>query len=113
MTSIAQPSSDEYAPFYAGYVAQATGGDIVARLGRQIDELETLLAPLDDAGASTATPPASGASKKSSATSPTASASSPTGCCAIGRGDTTRSRVLKKTAMSRGRLRRPPAASPA
>lgn len=51
MKQIHLPTSDEYAPFYAGYVAQAGEGDVVNRLTEQIEELQALLAPLDDPAA--------------------------------------------------------------
>lgn len=48
MPQIRRPAPDEYAPFYAGYVTQAGNGDVLARLGAQMSELETMLASLDD-----------------------------------------------------------------
>ncbi|HEX2205557.1 MAG TPA: DinB family protein [Longimicrobium sp.] len=34
-----RPGADEYAPFYAGYVARVPEGDVVATLERQLDEV--------------------------------------------------------------------------
>lgn len=44
--STVRPAADEYAPFYAGYVARVPDGDVVAQMERQIEEVRALLAPL-------------------------------------------------------------------
>jgi hypothetical protein len=41
------PAAEEYAPFYAGYVARVPPGDVVARLRRQGAETAALFRPLD------------------------------------------------------------------
>jgi uncharacterized damage-inducible protein DinB len=49
---IARPNADEYAPFYAGYIARVPDGiDLFALLRRQPDDLRTLLAAVSDAQA--------------------------------------------------------------
>lgn len=45
---IDRPTADEYAPFYAGYVAAVPGTDVVAVLERQRDQFETLGRTLTD-----------------------------------------------------------------
>ena len=45
------PGTDEYAPYYAGYVARVPPGDVVARLRHQITETAALLRPLEAARA--------------------------------------------------------------
>lgn len=45
---IEPPAPDEFAPFYAGYVARVPEGDIVDTLARQIDGTIALLAGLED-----------------------------------------------------------------
>lgn len=41
-----RPAPDEYAPFFAGYVARVPAGDIVATLSAQLDRTLGLLRPL-------------------------------------------------------------------
>ena len=47
-TAIARPSADEYAPFYAGYVARVPDGDVVATLAAQIATTHDLLAAVGE-----------------------------------------------------------------
>ncbi len=50
---ITRPNSDEYAPFYAGYVQRVPdGADLIALLSSQPSELRSLLANVTDAQAS-------------------------------------------------------------
>jgi uncharacterized damage-inducible protein DinB len=51
------PQSDEYAPYYAPYVARVPGGDIVAILATQIDDTIALLRELTDEQAARAYAP--------------------------------------------------------
>lgn len=51
MPSIERPTSDEYAPFYAGYIAKVPAGDLVTLLRAQTAETRAMLEPLGDAGA--------------------------------------------------------------
>lgn len=46
---IDRPQPDEYAPFYAGYVAAVPAGDVLARLATQPAQLERLAAAVDPA----------------------------------------------------------------
>jgi hypothetical protein len=49
MKSISQPTSDEYAEFYASYVQRAVArGDVLAALPQQIDEIKSALGGLTD-----------------------------------------------------------------
>jgi len=41
-----RPGPQEYAPFYAGYIASVPEGDVLAILTQQTDDLRSLLAPL-------------------------------------------------------------------
>lgn len=51
---IARPHSDEYAPFYAGYVQRVPDdADLIGLLSQQPDDLQTLLLNLSDEQAST------------------------------------------------------------
>lgn len=52
MASITRPASDEYAPFYAGYIQAVPEGDIFDILARQIDSLRGDLAGVSDRQAS-------------------------------------------------------------
>jgi uncharacterized damage-inducible protein DinB len=47
LRSIPRPGPDEYAPFYAGYVAAVPGGDVVEHLAAQAAAMRALL---EDAG---------------------------------------------------------------
>ena len=48
-TSLTHPDSEEYAPFYAGYVERAQArGDVFAALPQQIDEIKADLGELTD-----------------------------------------------------------------
>lgn len=47
---ITPPTADEYAPFYAGYIARVAGGDLIATLARQPVELRALLAEVSEGG---------------------------------------------------------------
>jgi hypothetical protein len=47
--SPSRPEADEYAPFYAGYVARVTEGDILRVLARQKDEIGALARSLPEA----------------------------------------------------------------
>jgi uncharacterized damage-inducible protein DinB len=47
-TSIPAPGSDEYAPFYAGYVAAVAQSDVLSLLERQVPRLRTAFAGLSD-----------------------------------------------------------------
>jgi len=47
MTLYARPGPDEYAPFYAGYVAAVPEGDVLALLARQADDVVALLQSLE------------------------------------------------------------------
>ena len=49
--SVPRPGPDESAPFYHGYIAQVTGEAIGGLLVSQLEELERMVAPLDDAAA--------------------------------------------------------------
>jgi uncharacterized damage-inducible protein DinB len=49
--AIPRPSLDEAAPFYHGYIAKVPGDDILEQLNRQLSEVESLFAPLDDKSA--------------------------------------------------------------
>ena len=49
--AIPRPTPDEAAPFYHGYIAKVPGDDIVEQLGRQLSEVESLFAPLDEKSA--------------------------------------------------------------
>lgn len=42
----ARPAPDEYAPFFAGYIARVPDGDILQTLAAQLEATLTLLAPL-------------------------------------------------------------------
>jgi len=48
---IARPDVSEYAPFYAGYVAQVPEGDVLDLLARQIDDTAALIGGLSEAQA--------------------------------------------------------------
>lgn len=48
---VGRPASDEYAPFYAGYVAAVPEGDPIALLGEQVAETQHFCERLDDATA--------------------------------------------------------------
>ena len=52
MTSLfaSPPAADEYATFYAGYVARVPAGDVLDTLERQIDETLTLFGEFGEAG---------------------------------------------------------------
>lgn len=43
---LARPGADEYAPFYASYIAGVPEGDILDLLARQAEETQALLSPL-------------------------------------------------------------------
>jgi len=45
---IARPDVSEYAPFYAGYVAQVPEGDVLDLLARQIDDTAALIGGLNE-----------------------------------------------------------------
>ena len=48
-TNLTPPDSEEYAPFYAGYIQRAqTRGDVFAALSKQLEELQTELGDLTD-----------------------------------------------------------------
>ncbi|MCI0555344.1 MAG: DinB family protein [Anaerolineae bacterium] len=48
-TNLTPPESEEYAPFYAGYIQRAqTRGDVFAALPKQIDEIQHALGKLSD-----------------------------------------------------------------
>jgi hypothetical protein len=48
-TNLTTPGSDEYAPFYAGYIERAQGrGDVFATLSQQIEEIQAELGVLTD-----------------------------------------------------------------
>jgi uncharacterized damage-inducible protein DinB len=49
--SLPRPGIDESAPFYHGYIAKVPGERIGEYLSSQLNEVERLLAPLDDAAA--------------------------------------------------------------
>jgi hypothetical protein len=51
--SLPSPATDECAPFYRGYVSQVADGRIGAYLAEQPQELQRLMAPLDDTSART------------------------------------------------------------
>ena len=46
MTDYARPGADEYAPFYAGYIATLPEGDVLDLFHHQTDETLALLRPL-------------------------------------------------------------------
>jgi len=46
MTDYARPADDEYAPFYAGYIAEVPDGDVLDLFQQQADETLALLRPL-------------------------------------------------------------------
>ncbi|MBK9926718.1 MAG: DinB family protein [Anaerolineales bacterium] len=49
MKNLTVPTSDEYAPFYAGYIQYASKrGDVLAALPKQIDEIKSALGKLTD-----------------------------------------------------------------
>jgi len=43
---LARPEADEYAPFYASYIARVPEGDILELLARQAEDTQALLSPL-------------------------------------------------------------------
>jgi uncharacterized damage-inducible protein DinB len=47
-TSPSRPEASEYNPYYATYINKVPGDDVLAVLERQGDELDALVAPLDD-----------------------------------------------------------------
>lgn len=47
-TAATRPPEDEYAPFYAGYVARVPEGDVVEILARQLGEVSAFLRGLSD-----------------------------------------------------------------
>ena len=49
--SVPRPAADEAAPFYHGYIARVPGEQIGTYLAAQLQEVEQLLGPLDDAAA--------------------------------------------------------------
>ena len=49
--SVPRPGPDESAPFYHGYIAEVSGEAIGSLLVSQLEELERMVAPLDDAAA--------------------------------------------------------------
>ena len=48
VVAIERPGTDEYAPYYGGYIDRVPAGDIIAILGGQIGELKSLLGNLTD-----------------------------------------------------------------
>jgi hypothetical protein len=44
---LARPEADEYAPFYAGYVARVPEGDVLELLARQAEDTQALLSSLE------------------------------------------------------------------
>jgi hypothetical protein len=46
MTDYARPANDEYAPFYAGYIAGVPDGDVLDLFQHQTDDMVALLRPL-------------------------------------------------------------------
>jgi hypothetical protein len=52
MIQLADPTSDEYAEFYAGYIQRATArGNVLASLPKQIEDIKAALGNLSDAQA--------------------------------------------------------------
>jgi hypothetical protein len=49
---LARPQEDEYAPFYAGYIARVPEGDVLDLLARQAEDTQALLSSLAPAQAS-------------------------------------------------------------
>jgi len=49
--SLPRPAADESAPFYHGYISEVPGEQIGRYLAEQLQELERLMAPLDDTAA--------------------------------------------------------------
>jgi hypothetical protein len=49
-----RPGPDEFASFYAGYIAKVPDGDVVTVMAEQVSEVMTLLRPVPEAKASTA-----------------------------------------------------------
>lgn len=47
-----RPQADEYAPFYAGYIARVPEGDVLELLARQAEDTQALMSPLDPERAS-------------------------------------------------------------
>ena len=47
-TSIAPPTTDEYAPFYADYIQRAQAKDVLPLLPRQIEDIKSALGHLSD-----------------------------------------------------------------
>ena len=48
MTQWSRPGAGEYAPFYAGYIAEMPDGDLLAALERQGEETFSLLSALPE-----------------------------------------------------------------
>jgi uncharacterized damage-inducible protein DinB len=48
-STLTRPADHEYAPHYAGYIAQVPDGDIVARMERQMEETYAFLGQLGEA----------------------------------------------------------------
>ena len=48
MTQLSRPTAGEYAPFYAGYIAEMPDGDLLAALERQGEETFSLLSALPE-----------------------------------------------------------------
>jgi hypothetical protein len=48
MTQLSRPAAGEYAPFYAGYIAEMPDGDLLAALERQGEETFSLLSALPE-----------------------------------------------------------------
>src|SRR5215212_9724259 len=76
---IERPGRDEYADFYAGYIAALPPGDVLEILDLQRDQIRHWLKMSPGTGRPSATRPASGAFARWSAISSTRSASSATG----------------------------------
>jgi uncharacterized damage-inducible protein DinB len=51
LDTLIRPAADEYAPFYAGYIAQVEDGDVRLQTGSQIRDTVALLDGLSDEGA--------------------------------------------------------------
>lgn len=50
MSTLARPHEDEYLAYYGKYIALVPDGDVIATLAHQLDDTESLLASIGEAG---------------------------------------------------------------
>ncbi len=67
-TATLRPDKSEYPVYAEAYVSRVPDGDVVAILGRQLDETLALINSIPEGREASATRKESGASRKSSAT---------------------------------------------